>query len=151
MNLKLDSLLDSDCLTPSQERNVRRFVNYKIRKRYEQYINPNLDDGYLLFTFEINNGNGPRYFHVKGKKISNLKDIMYKSMMYYLISLYSHKVENPKTIEKIKVLLDEGTMVKEKTVFCIKFKEDQIPIVGNYKYIKAQSLFRSLQLVMESK
>lgn len=104
--VKLDYLLDGDCLTPSQERAVRRLLYYKIKKVDIAVSLSNAKRPILSLYYVISNADREKGFYLEENTLAELKENMYKPMMFHLISMHAEDIGNPYSIERIKEIIN---------------------------------------------
>lgn len=145
--VKLDHLLDEDCLTPAQKRAVRRLLYYKIKKIPIAVSIPNTTGEVISLHYVISNSDGEKGFYLEEETVSDLKENMYKPMMFHLISVLSEDVGNPHAIEKIKGILIDGSFGESTNKQTIRFKDTRFQS-NHHQFIKAQALFETLKVIL---
>lgn len=148
--IDLDQLLGNHQLSSSQERELRRYLNYNLVKKNMKLR----DDLHVEFCYkqDLINPMHRVYIH----KLSDFrKNNQYNEIMYKLIKEAAHNVDSILTIRQIKNLIkNDPILSKQNEVFGIKlqFKNDFADMtLPFYTNLTSQTLFKVLKLVWNVK
>lgn len=138
----LDNLLGNDQLTPAQERAVRNHISYEIKRT-------GLSSLPYSFRYKVKNEKPQKTHSFDFDELNlEIKQLLYKEVMFRLIHQYARfKNHHPTTIVKAKRVLKKGIFNWDEYKTEIYFRPKDYLDVPYYGFIRAQNLFKALQLL----
>lgn len=135
---RLDYLLDNDTLSPAKEREIRRLLNYTIKR----------DDGKIFLTYSFIDFRGETSTsQLAVEDIDELKFKAYRHVMIHLIKNYTKHVGLTIARVAIKTILEKGIKEPPKSGTWLDDKDGGSYRIPEFKNIKIESLFKSVQIL----
>lgn len=143
MKLNIDHLLDSDVLTPAQQRAVRRFVNYHLE---------HFGDG-LVFNYYFESTNNQKfYYKIIANSLEELKT-KYPELIHNILRNYSKKYVNTNYLlmTQVATIFNNDPLKNARTIngHILGFNDiDQTILrLPAYREITVKSLWQVLELI----
>lgn len=124
--MNLDILLDNDCLTPSQQRYVRKLMDYNLEN----------EKGTVIVYYSPKGTSYAKRIGIKDSNFEKSVNLIYKFGLYDLVT------EKVKTVSKSSPLAEEVNIIIR--------KDNALYVSENNLTSEAQFLFKLLERIMEA-
>lgn len=138
--VNLDHLLDNDCLSASQERQVRRLCNYEIKLGESR--------GYIAFCSLKNNKKD--HFSVKAITLQKLKT-KYNKLMCRIIQAQCRNIDGIEMVTAVQTVLAKDTKryQNQNIGILVLFKDSQNFYLPAPQDLNSQTLFKIVEIVFK--